>query len=188
VQLQKPPNGNGTVVDLPTGQTATLGSPVIADPANTLPIFVRFVDDAEATFGSVKLDPGESIDANVVSAGVVQLTVIAGIVEVTIGNQTVTLLTGESRSFGSPADALDALTRQVAQLLASGDIKNNGIANSITASLTNAKKHLDSDRKTSRNELNALLNKLDAFLKGGQITQRAYDVLAVGVRAVISSI
>jgi 5-hydroxyisourate hydrolase-like protein (transthyretin family) len=75
VQLRKPVSGPGSVVDLTTGQAATMGSPIVASLDNTVPILVRFVDAAGATFGSLELDPGESVETTVVGASTVQVAV-----------------------------------------------------------------------------------------------------------------
>ena len=103
VQLRKPVSGPGSVVDLTTGQAATMGSPIVASLDNTVPILVRFVDAAGATFGSLELDPGESVETTVVGASTVQVAVLVGVTTVTVSGETATLHAGESRTFGRRA-------------------------------------------------------------------------------------
>jgi hypothetical protein len=100
IQLREPPTGPGTVVDLTSGQAASLGSPVVAASSNTQPIGVRFVDAAGATFGSLQLDPGESIDAAVPAAGTVSVQVLSGVVTVEVNGESVTLSAGHDHTFG----------------------------------------------------------------------------------------
>jgi hypothetical protein len=101
ITLREPPTGAGVEVLLTTGQTASLGSPVVASPGNTEPIGVRFVDDLGVAFGSLVLDPGESIDAEVASAGNVTVEVAAGVVTFDVNGETVTLAAGESHTFAT---------------------------------------------------------------------------------------
>ena len=53
IQLQKTVGGITTVIDVPTGQTATIGSPAVADPNNTAPLTVRILDAGGNQIGSV---------------------------------------------------------------------------------------------------------------------------------------
>src|SRR4029079_120092 len=139
VQLRKPVSGPGTVVDLTTGQAATMGSPIVASPENTLAILVRFVDAAGATFGSLELDPGESVETTVLGSSTVQVSVLAGVTTVTVNGETATLRAGESRTFGSPRDLLDAIVARIDALVATHQIKNPGIGVVLTLPLLTAR-------------------------------------------------
>jgi hypothetical protein len=102
LQLREPPTGAGTVVDLTTGQTVSMGSPIAASAENTQPVGVRFVDAAGATFGSLSLDPGETVNVSVTPGLTVSLTVISGVVTVTVRGDSVTLAAGGTHTFASP--------------------------------------------------------------------------------------
>src|SRR5207247_8466116 len=88
---------------LTTGQTASTGSPFTADPSNTSPVAVQVVDEQGELVGGFKLDPGESVDANVGDAPdgsvLLETTVIRGNVDVTVYGRTETLTPGETRTF-----------------------------------------------------------------------------------------
>lgn len=57
------------VVQVPPGQTATLGSPVTAAPSNTRPVRVELIDPSSGVFGSFELSPGGSVEAEVIVDG-----------------------------------------------------------------------------------------------------------------------
>ena len=103
VELQDPPTGGGLIAFVTTGQTVTMGSPVLADPANTQSVHVAFVDASGAVQGGFDLDPGEAVDAHVAATGEITATVLTGAVTVTVRNDVVTLGSGESHAF-PPAD------------------------------------------------------------------------------------
>jgi len=96
IQLRKPPTGPAIAVTLTTGQTATMGSPITADPSNTEPILVEFVDENDVAYGSFQLDPGESVDLVANPSGTFDVTVLSGTVTITIGTQVITLTQGQS--------------------------------------------------------------------------------------------
>jgi len=103
VELQDPPTGGGLIAFVTTGQTVTMGSPVVADAANTQSVHVAFVDASGAMQGGFDLDPGEAVDAHVAATGEITATVLTGAVTVTVRNDVVTLGSGESHAF-PPAD------------------------------------------------------------------------------------
>jgi len=76
---------------------ASAGSPVTADATNTSPIEVAIFNEAMTQIGSFSLDPGESVDVDVVN-GELQLELLNGgpdgKVIVTLFNQPVTLQQG----------------------------------------------------------------------------------------------
>lgn len=99
IELRDPPTGPGVVVLLTTGQAATLGSPVEASVSNTEPITVLITDGDGAIIGSFELDPGEQVDVIVQPDGTVEVTVLAGIVTVTVRGESETIETGEAATF-----------------------------------------------------------------------------------------
>jgi hypothetical protein len=82
------------------------------------------VDAAGATFGSLELDPGESVETAVLGSSTVQVSVLVGVTTVTVNGETATLHAGESRTFGSPRDLLDAILARIDALVAAHQIKN----------------------------------------------------------------
>ena len=104
---------------------------------------ILFVDANNTRYGSMELEPGEIVDVQVDAAGNVDATVLNGVVTITVGSDTRTLGEGESASFESPLvtldDAFDAVIAQVQGFVASGDIRNRGIGNSLIALLRVAK-------------------------------------------------
>jgi hypothetical protein len=105
VQMRKTIGGLTTVVNLTPGQGATMGSPVVADPANLEPLAIALRNPAGQDVGAFALDPGESAEA-VVSEGVITVNVFSGTVDVTVGGETETLGVGESREFGTVCQPL----------------------------------------------------------------------------------
>lgn len=100
IQLRKTVGGLTTNIVLISGQTATLGSPVVADPGNVDPLQVTLLDSFGSEVGSFSLDPGESADAVKSSSGVLSMTVFSGTVTVTVGNEApVTLRVGQTHGF-----------------------------------------------------------------------------------------
>ena len=128
IELRAPASGPAVVINLATGDTATVGSPVTASSDNLEPILVELVDAADVPFGGFELDPGESVDVTFSPAGTGNLTVLVGTVTVGIGGGTATLGPGQSLAFlaADPGTALANLATQVGQLLASGAIRNAG--------------------------------------------------------------
>jgi len=191
IELRAPASGPAVVINLATGDTATVGSPVTASSDNLEPILVELVDAADVPFGGFELDPGESVDVTFSPAGTGNLTVLVGTVTVGIGGGTATLGPGQSLAFlaADPGTALANLATQVGQLLASGAIRNAGIARSLSASLQNARAALlRGDRAAARGMLGALLNKLDAFVAGGQITAGARAALLSPLEVLLGSL
>ncbi|MBI5367686.1 MAG: hypothetical protein HZA54_11665 [Planctomycetes bacterium] len=86
----------------------------------------------------------------------------------------------------TPQQVLNALSAQVAAFLAAGEIRNAGIANSLQVSLDNAARKIGQNNEAARGMLESLLNKLDAYTRGGQITQPVREALAPQVRLLIS--
>ncbi len=99
IDLSDPAGGAGVVASLTTGQGVTMGSPVTASPTNTQSITVRFVYAGGSSFGSFELDAGESVDAKVDAAGSVDVTVLVGVVAMTVRGQTVIMSPGQMQSF-----------------------------------------------------------------------------------------
>ncbi len=88
-----------TIVQLAPGQIATLGSPVVADPANLEPVQVRILDQTGVEIGTFALDPGESAEATQSAAGIVTVTVFSGVVTATVAGETATIGIGQSHGF-----------------------------------------------------------------------------------------
>jgi hypothetical protein len=95
IELRDPPTGAGLTVLLTTGQAATIGSPVVASPANTEPITVKIIGNGGQTLGTFDLDPGESVDAVVHADNSVAATVLVGTVTITVGDNTETASQGD---------------------------------------------------------------------------------------------
>jgi hypothetical protein len=188
VQLRKPLTGAGVVVDLTTGQAASLGSPVLADAGNTQAILVRFEDALGATFGSLELDPGESVDATVIGAGSVEVTVVAGITTVTVNGETATLQAGESRTFGSPRDVIDGLLARIDAFAAQRKIRNHGIALVLKLPLFQARALLARRPAAAVRALRWELVLLDLFVRCGQIAPEVRNELRPAVEALIDSL
>jgi hypothetical protein len=99
IELRKTIGGFTTILELAPGQAATLGSPAVADPENTEPVRIRLVNQSGQPVGTFDLDPGESAEATQSSTGLLTVTVFSGAVDVTVGEETVTLGVGETRGF-----------------------------------------------------------------------------------------
>ena len=88
---------------LSSGLKASTGSPIVADPANTEPITARLMrvdaSGAELVIGTLVLDPGEAADVRFVDAegedDIVDVTVLAGRVSLTLAGQTVEIAEGD---------------------------------------------------------------------------------------------
>ena len=109
---------------LKPGQTLTTGSPAAASPDNTEPIQVDIIrtneDGSEEIIGAYVLDPGETVDMEVVPGATaaddeIVFTVLAGEVTVTLGDDIVTVGEGET---------IEALVTQRAQSIAFAAIDN----------------------------------------------------------------
>ncbi|TAK09640.1 MAG: HYR domain-containing protein [Candidatus Manganitrophaceae bacterium] len=133
IQLRKPPTGPAIQTNLTTGQTATLGSPLTADPGNTVPILAEFLDAAGLSQGSFQLDPGESVDVDLSQAasGIFGLNVLAGSIDLTVGGQTTTLNQGQSAQVNvqAPMVATSAATSVgITTATLNGTVNPNGLA------------------------------------------------------------
>ncbi len=85
--------------------------------------------------------------------------------------------------------AISDMSNEISDFLTSGEISKAGIANSLLASLNNANKTLDRNAVSATNGiLNALINKLDAYLKGNKISSVVKDSLETKINALISSL
>jgi hypothetical protein len=93
---------------LPSGQGTSTGSPFTADPDNTEPIDVTIVHVTETgleePMGSFAVDPGESVDVQILHSGTgrddrIELEALAGDIAVTITGQTQTVGAGETSEF-----------------------------------------------------------------------------------------
>lgn len=117
IELRKTAGGLTTILGLAPGQAATIGSPALADPENLEPVRITLADELGALIGSFELDPGESAEAAESAEGVISVTVFSGSVPVTVGDEVVVLVVGESRGFEvcSPL-ALESLTASPALL------------------------------------------------------------------------
>jgi hypothetical protein len=87
----------------------------------------------------------------------------------------------------TPQELMNSIARQIAGFLASGGIRNAGIANSLMASLDNARKAFATSNPSARGILGALLSKLNAFVSGGQITPTVRDTLTSQVGALLAA-
>jgi hypothetical protein len=188
VQLRKPVSGPGTVVDLTTGQAATMGSPIVASADNTLAILVRFVDAAGATFGSLELDPGESVETTVLGTSTVQVSVLAGVTTVTVNGETATLRAGESRTFGSPRDLLDAIVARIDALVASRQIKNAGIGVVLKLPLLTARALLGRHDDAAVVALRWEITLMNLLVQQRLMTSAARDELRAMVQGVIAAL
>jgi len=101
IQLRKPPTGGpSTVVNLGQGQTATIGSPIVAHPNNVGSFLVQVVDENDNQLGSFLLDPGQTADVNFPTEATVTVTNLGpGDLTVVIGAQVAVLAPGQSESF-----------------------------------------------------------------------------------------
>ena len=102
IELRDPPTGPGLLVQLTTGQGASIGSPVVASPTNTDPITVLIIGAGNTSIGSFDLDPGESVDVTVHPDNSVDATVLVGEVTITVGSNTETVSQGDSHTFTPP--------------------------------------------------------------------------------------
>jgi hypothetical protein len=119
VELRKTVVGGLTTIALlRTGQSATLGSPAVADANNLDPVVIRVLDSAGTEILSYALDPGESAEALTSSAGVLSVTVFSGTVTITHGAEPpVTIGVGQTRGFVVCVPlAIESLTASPAEL------------------------------------------------------------------------
>ena len=188
VQLRKPVTGPGVVVDLTTGQAATMGSPVVASLENTLPILVRFVDAVGATFGSLELDPGESVETAVLGSSTVQVSVLVGVTTITVNGETATLHAGESRTFGSPRDLLDAILGRIDALVASRQIKNAATGLVLKLPLLSARALMGRHDDAALVALRWEITLMDLLVRQRLMTAAARDELRAMVRTVIAAL
>jgi len=133
IQLRKPPTGPAIQTNLTTGQTATLGSPLTADPGNTVPILAEFLDAAGLSQASFQLDPGESVDVDLSQAasGIFGLSVLAGSIGLTVGGQTTTLNQGQSAQVSVQAPIVTtnaASSVGITTATLNGTVNPNGLA------------------------------------------------------------
>ncbi|MBI4264420.1 MAG: hypothetical protein HY657_08590 [Acidobacteria bacterium] len=88
---------------LSTGQSVTIGSPVTAGSTNIGSVLVELLDDEGVVFASFSLAAAQSVDVTFTTwlndVPVVELHVLVGPVDFTIGTRTVTLDTGEAGTF-----------------------------------------------------------------------------------------
>jgi hypothetical protein len=188
VQLRKPVTGPGVVVDLTTGQAATMGSPVVASLENTLPILVRFVDAVGATFGSLELDPGESVETAVLGSSTVQVSVLVGVTTITVNGETATLHAGESRTFGSPRDLLDAVLARIDALVAARQIKNAATGLVLKLPLLTARTLIGRHDDAAVVALRWELTLMDLLVRQRLMTAAARDDLRAMVQGVIATL
>jgi len=188
VQLRKPVTGPGVVVDLTTGQAATMGSPVVASLENTLPILVRFVDAVGATFGSLELDPGESVETAVLGSSTVQVSVLVGVTTITVNGETATLHAGESRTFGSPRDLLDAVLARIDALVAARQIKNAATGLVLKLPLLTARTLIGRHDDAAVVALRWELTLMDLLVRQRLMTAAARDELRAMVQGVIATL
>ena len=82
------------------------------------------------------------------------------------------------------------LSQQITAFLASREITKTSIATSLQASLSNASKKLvnKKNKHAARGILGALVNKLNAFVKGGKITAHVRDTLVPRIEELIASL
>jgi hypothetical protein len=188
VQLRKPVSGPGPVVDLTTGQAATMGSPIVASLENTLPILVRFVDATGATFGSLELDPGESVETAVLGSSTVQVSVLVGVTTITVNGETATLHAGESRTFGSPRDLLDAILARIDALVASRQIKNAATGLVLKLPLLTARALMGRHDDAAIVALRWEITLMDLLVRQRLMTSAARDELRAMVQTVIAAL
>jgi hypothetical protein len=78
------------------------------------------------------------------------------------------------------------------QNLQSSGVLNSGQSNSLTVKLTNAIGKLNlGDRNTARNQLNAFVNEVNAYVNAGILTRAQADQILggpLGINAIIASI
>src|SRR6185436_14937393 len=86
-------------VTLTKNQTATIGSPATASSTNTEPVQVELVDGSNVAFGSLWLDPSESVDVHFAAGNTVNVNVLLGSVTITVGSETAILSQGQTESF-----------------------------------------------------------------------------------------
>lgn len=191
IEVRDPPTGEpATLVTLSSGQTVTIGSPITASSSNTQPVLVELVDANNLPIGSFSLDPSESASVTFDALGTTDVTVLSGTATVTVGTQTATLSTGETQTalIVPPDTLLTNMSQKVSEFLASGDIANAGIAQSLTASLKNATRLVGVNNTAVKGILEALINKLNAFLHGGQITPPVREAFVSKIHALVSSL
>jgi len=118
------------------------------------------------------------------------VTVLAGTVTLTVAGQTATLSSGQTGTFVvvPPAVLIANISQKIFEFLVSGGIRNEGIANSLQASLDAAAKQAGVNNSAARGALGALVNKLSAFVNGGQMTPAVRDALVPPIRALIASL
>lgn len=92
---------DGMAYLLSPDEEITVGSPAIASPTNPGPIDVQILDGTGAVIGTFALDPGEAVDVVRPSSDSVQLTVLTGSIDVTIGGTTSTLGAGQTGTFSA---------------------------------------------------------------------------------------
>jgi hypothetical protein len=88
--------------------------------------------------------------------------------------------------FLAAAPAVGISSATIAQLVAAGDVRNTGIANSLSANLEHAARQLGNDGPAAGAALRALRQKVAAFVKGGQLTAAAGATLAGAVDALLA--
>jgi hypothetical protein len=179
---------NLQIVHLPTGQTASLGSPVTANPANTISLIVELKDANNVSFGSLQLAPSASVDVTFPTSGSVELSVLSGTITATIEGETKTMTTGQVQTQALPKTAISNVSQQIAAYLGLGEIKNHGIAQSLLASLDNANKMTTKNNTAAKQILNAFLHKLEAFFNSGQITAAVRSNVGIQVAALLSAL
>ncbi len=179
--------GLGVVVELPTGQRASLGSPVTASESNTLPIRGRLFDGEGKTVARFVLDPGDSLDASVGLAGTAKVTVVAGTVALRAGGEPFVLDQGQSRTivFETPLQVLQRLDARVSAMLAAGDIRKRHAAKVLHLTIVEAEDKL-ADPAAERLVLETLLAEIKKFKQEGKIRPEAVRELHRSVVALIA--
>lgn len=88
-----------------------------------------------------------------------------------------------------PHAIIDHIKTEIDQFLATGDIRNQGIATSLVSSLNNADKAITQNNNNSaKGILGAFINKLNTFVNGGQITAIVRDTFVPAANAIIASL
>lgn len=101
IEIWKYYTGYSALAVLHTGDTISTGSPFTASASNVEPITVELFKADGTSFGQFPLDPGESVDVNFAlgqtpEQDLVELSVLAGTVPITIQGFTFTISTGDS--------------------------------------------------------------------------------------------
>jgi hypothetical protein len=89
----------------------------------------------------------------------------------------------------TPQQFISHMLDLLSAFLASGDIKNAGIASGLSAQLSNASGAITREqRDAARKSLQSELNKLSSFAQHGQITPPVRDTLSPLINALVSSL